>query len=86
MLTYKDCADFSDLTDEEIHSVEDSEHLPAIAACARAQGLATTPQGCRLLLKYLLDRLEHMEARNDVQHVTDLHRNLEQFAHKHHYV
>lgn len=86
MLTYKDCADFSDLTEEEIHSVEDGEHLPAIAACARGQGLSASPRGCRLLLKYMLARLEHVEGRNDVAHIAGLQQDLARFARKHHYI
>jgi len=40
MLSYEDCKGMCGLTDEEIESIEDAEHLPAIGACARGNRMS----------------------------------------------
>jgi hypothetical protein len=86
MITLEDCVDMSGLTDEEILSVEEAEHLPPMEACARGHQLAESPKGCRLMMKYLLDSIERAEGSNDLKHAEELHRDYEQFAARHHYI
>ena len=86
MLSLEDCKDMSGLTQEEIQSIEDAEHLSPIVACARGHNLIESPKGCRLVMKYLSDSIEHAEEKNDLKHADELHRDIESFAATHHYI
>lgn len=45
VITLVDCVGISGLTDEEVLSLEEAEHLPSIEACARGHQLAESPKG-----------------------------------------
>ncbi len=86
MLSYEDCKGMCGLTDEEIESIEDAEHLPAIEACARGYSMTESPRGCRLMMKYLMDSIERSERHNDQQHANELQKDFEKFVATHHYI
>ncbi len=86
MLTYQDCLHFSELDNEVILSVADAEHVSMIAACGRARSLADTTRGCRILLKYLLERLESVEKAGNARETVAMHRELHRFTQSHHYI
>jgi hypothetical protein len=46
VITLVDCVGIRGLTDEEILSLEEVEHLPSTKACARGDQLAESPKGC----------------------------------------
>lgn len=85
MLTYEDCADFCNFTEEEVRALEDGENVPALEACIRAHGLADNARGCRQFLKYLQERLEHVEAMNDSKASKEVHDAMKHFTSTHQY-
>ena len=85
MLTYEDCIDFCNLTEEEVRALQESENVPALEACIRAHGLADNPRGCRQFLKYLQERLEQVEAINDRKASRQVHDAMKHFTSTHHY-
>lgn len=86
MLSFVDCRDFSDLTEEEIHAIEEAEHLPPVEACARGHNLANTPEGCRKVIKYMYESIERAEHNQDGEQSEILHKDLEKFVSEHHYI
>ncbi|HXK57591.1 MAG TPA: hypothetical protein PLZ16_13190 [Gammaproteobacteria bacterium] len=85
MLTFEDCVDFCNFTEEEVRALQEGENVPALEACIRAHGLADNPRGCRQLLKYMQERLEQVEARNDSNASREVHAAMEHFTSTHHY-
>lgn len=86
MLTYSDCAHFSDLTDDEIAAIAESHHVPLAIACGEGKHLSATPLGCRTILREMMERIEHAEAMHDWAKARRLHRALDHFAATHHYL
>ena len=49
MLTYEDCVELSDLTEEEIEDVAQHEHLPEIVALQLGSYLVHSPEGVPMI-------------------------------------
>jgi len=49
MISIKDCLDYSDLTEDEVATIAEHEHLPYASAAQLACGLAQTDEGTELL-------------------------------------
>lgn len=86
MLSFIDCRDFSELTEEEIRAIEEAEHLPPVEACARGHDLANTPKGCRLVIQYMYESIERAEKNQDGEQSEVLHKDLDMFVSEHHYI
>lgn len=86
MLTLTDCVHFSELTQVELDAFAESRQLPTAIACGEARQLSTSPRGCRIILKHLLERIEQAESRQDWERSRQLHRALEHFAATHPYL
>lgn len=86
MLTLKDCADFCDLTDDEVAAIERASHVPFIEACAIVESMGGTPEGCRQLLQLMHEHLERVEAKSDEQRSHEVHEAINHFVSTHHFV
>ena len=86
MLTYNDIVDTTDLTEEEIAAIAESRHLPMAMACIEAYGLCETPEGCRTVIKEIMEDIANAEAHNNHKKLVDLHKALEHFTATHQYV
>ena len=86
MLTLTDCVHFSELTQDELDAFAENRHIPATIACGEAQRLSSTPRGCRIILRHLLERIETAEVRQDWDRSRQLHRALDHFAATHPYL
>ena len=58
MLTYEDCVELSDLTEEEIEAVAQHEHLPEIVALELGSYLVHSPEGVPMIKRIILDDIE----------------------------
>lgn len=86
MLTFQDCADYCDLSDDEIQGIVNGAYVSPIEVCAMVQEYAESPEECRKMLKYLLDYMEKAEGRVDAHRCHEIHEAVNRFASKHHFV
>lgn len=86
MLTLKDCADFCDLSEDELTAIQCVTHLPFVEACALVESMGNTPAGCRQLLQLMHQYLEHIEAQSDEQKSHEVHKAINRFVANHHFV
>lgn len=86
MLTYQDCADYCDLTEDEIEALADGTGLPPIEVCAIVQQYTDSPQQCRKFMRFLQDYLEKVELSGDDEHSHRVHEAMHHFVANHHLV
>lgn len=86
MLTYEDCVDYCDLTEDEVEALRDATHIPPIEVVAMVQQYADSPRECRIMLKFLLEYLEKVEQSADSKRSHELHDAISHFAARHHYI
>ena len=83
MLTYQDCADYCDLSDDEIQGILNGVNVPPIEVCAMVQEYSDSPQECRKLLKFLMDYLEKAESKSDAKRSHEIHEAILHFVSNH---
>lgn len=83
MLTYKDCLDYCDLTEDEIHAIADHEHLSELAALELGQYLVETSTGEKAIRKIILEDIENARAKGDLKSTLKLRMVLRQFVQSH---
>ena len=71
MLTYEDCLELSDLT-EEIKAIAQHEHLPEMAALELGSYLVHTPEGVPMIKRIILEDIEDANRRGHVEKVLQL--------------
>ena len=86
MLTFEDCADYCDLSDDEIQAFIDGVRLPPIEVCAMVQQYVDSPQECRKMLRFLQEYLEKVESSGDARRSHEVHEAITHFATNHHFV
>jgi hypothetical protein len=86
MLTFQDCADYCNLSDDEIQAIMNGANVTPMEACAMAQEYADSPEECRKMLSYLLEYMEKEEARADAHRCHEIHNAVNHFASNHHFV
>lgn len=86
MLTFEDCADYCDLTNDEIEGLTEGLGLPPIEVCAIVQEYADSPQQCRKMLQFLHQYLEKVETLGDERRSHEVHEAISHFAATHHFV
>lgn len=62
MLTFNDCLDFSELTEDVILAIAEHEHMPDIVAAELGCCLLKTEDGIGVIKRYLLEDIEIAEA------------------------
>lgn len=83
MLSYEDCVEASDLTEEEIEAIAQHQHLPEIAALEMGSYLVHTAEGVPMIKRIILDDIEEERRRGHDEKVLQLKLVLKQFAESH---
>ena len=83
MLSYEDCVELSDLTEEEIEAIAEHEHLPEIAALELGSYLVHTEEGVPMIKRIILDDIGDARHRGHDQKVLQLKLVLKHFIETH---
>lgn len=83
MLSYQDCVELSDLTEEEIEAIAQHEHLPEMAALELGSYLVHTDQGIPMIKRIILEDIEEERRRGDAEKVLQLKLVLKHFVDTH---
>ena len=83
MLTYEDCLELSDLTEEEIEAIAQHEHLPEMAALELGSYLVHTDQGVPMIKRIILEDIDEERRRGDAEKVLQLKLVLKHFVDTH---
>lgn len=83
MLTYQDCLELSDLTEEEVEAIAQHERLPEIAALEMGSYLVHTPEGIPMIKRIILDDIEEARRHGHAQKVLQLKLVLKHFVDTH---
>jgi hypothetical protein len=62
MLTFKDCLEFCELTEEEIEAISEHEHVPEIVAAELGQALLKSGRGVAEIKRFILEEIERARA------------------------
>ena len=83
MLSYQDCVELSDLTEEEIEAIAQHEHLPEMAALELGSYLVHTDQGIPMIKRIILEDIEEERRRGHNDKVLKLKLVLKHFVDTH---
>ena len=83
MLTYEDCLEFSDLTEEEIEAIAEHECLTQIAALAMGNYLVQTSEGEKRIKRMIVDDIGAARKRGDPHGVVTLKLVLRHYLEHH---
>ncbi len=86
MLTFQDCADFCDLSDDEIQGILEATNVSPIEVCAMVEEYANSPKECRKMVGFLLEYLEKVESRSGEKRAHEVHEAINHFVANHHIV
>ena len=65
MFSIRDCLDYCDLTDDEVHLFAENAHIPDEAAAQILCGMVQTREGVLLLTEFIQAVIAHARARGD---------------------
>ena len=83
MLSYQDCVELSDLTEEEIEAIAEHEHLPEMAALELGSYLVHSADGVPMIKRIILDDIEDARQREHTEKVLKLKLVLKHFVDTH---
>lgn len=83
MLTYQDCVELSDLTEDEIEAIAQHEHLPEMAALEMGSYLVHTDKGVPMIKRIILDDIEEARRRGHNEKALQLKLVLKHFVETH---
>jgi hypothetical protein len=83
MLTYLDCVELSDLTEEEIEAIAEHEHLPEMAALELGSYLVHSPEGIPMIKRIILEDIEEERRRGHTDKALKLKLVLKHFVDTH---
>ena len=83
MLTYEDCLELSDLTEDEVEAIALHEHLPEIVALEMGSYLVHGPGGVPMIKRIILDDIEEQLRRGHPDKALHLKLVLRHFVHTH---
>ena len=83
MLSYEDCVEASDLTEEEIEAIAQHQHLPEMAALEMGSYLVHTSEGVPRIKSIILDDIEEERRRGHDEKVLQLKLVLKRFVETH---
>ena len=83
MLTIEDCIALCGLTEEEVDSIAEHEHLPKMLAIEMAAYLVETPTGERRIRTMIREDIEQARARGDYAHAAKLKLVLKHYLEVH---
>ncbi|MEH6579087.1 MAG: hypothetical protein V7731_18655 [Amphritea sp.] len=82
MLTYEECLDMSDLTQDEVEAIAEHEHLEPIIAMAMGSYLVAH-EGESKIRKIILDDIKKAQRKGDKAHEKVLRKVLQHFISTH---
>ncbi len=80
MLTYQDCVELSDLTEDEIEAIAQHEHLPEMAALEMGSYLVHTPEGIPMIKRIILDDIEEARRHGHDREIAAVEAGVETFC------
>lgn len=83
MLTYKDCLELSELTEEEVEAIAEHEHIPEMIAVEMGRYMVTTPDGQRRIRRMILDDIHHARDHGNTHKAAMLKLVLKRFCECH---
>ena len=83
MLTYEDCLELAELTEEEVESIAQHEHIPEIVALEYGHYLIESPDGIPMLKRIILDDIKEQRQRGHIVKALHLKLVLRHFVHSH---
>ena len=83
MLSYQDCVELSDLTEEEIEAIAEHEHLPEMAALELGSYLVHSPEGVPMIKRIILEDIEEERRRGHADKALKLKLVLKHFVDTH---
>ena len=83
MISYQECLDFSDLTDEEVDAIAEHERIPQAAALELGSYLLSRPGGVAAIAGMIRDDLAEARGRGDARRVEHLRHALAHLLHHH---
>ena len=83
MLTFKDCLDYAELTEEEILAIAEHEHMTEIAALELSEYLVQRPDGVVVIKRMILDDIEDAKRSEDRERELRLKAALKHFVETH---
>lgn len=83
MITLEDCIAFCGLTEKEVLSIAEHEHIPEIAAAAMAEYLVRLEHGAEKIRDMIVDDIRQAQEIGDKSHVLTLLHVLHQFLKAH---
>ena len=83
MLSYQDCVELSDLTEEEIEAIAQHEHLPEMAALELGSYLVHTQEGIPMIKRIILEDIEEARRRGHAEKILQLKLVLKHFVDTH---
>lgn len=79
MLTLKECLDFCELSEEEIHAIAEHEHVPEIIAAELGSSLLQSRRGIQAIQNYILDNIHYAQAHGQIGKAEHLKQVLSEF-------
>ena len=86
MLTLNDCADFCDLSDDELLGLLEGADTTPIEVCAMVQQFADSPKECRKMVGFLQAYLEKVESKGNAKRAHEVHEAIDHFVSNHHMI
>jgi len=83
MLTYDDCLELSDLTEEEVEAISEHEHIPEMAALELGSYLVHREDGIPVLKRIIVDDIEEAKRHGDRARELKLKMVLKHFVETH---
>ena len=83
MLSYQDCVELSDLTEEEIEAIAQHEHLPEMAALELGSYLVHTEAGVPMIKRIILEDIDEARQRGHERRALELKLVLKHFIDTH---
>ena len=83
MLTYDDCVELCDLSEEEIAAIAEHEHVPEIVAAEMGNYLVHTKEGVPKIRRFILDDIDAAQAHGNKARVETLQLVLKHFIATH---
>ncbi len=83
MISLEDCIALCGLTEEEVLTIAEHEHIPEIAAAALAQYLLNKPHGPERIRDLIVEDVRAAQARGDQQRVQSLLHVLHHYLRSH---
>jgi hypothetical protein len=83
MLTYQDCLELSELTEEEVEAIAEHEHIPEMLAVEMGRYMVVTPEGQRHIRRMILDDIRHARDTGNLHKAATLKLVLKHFCQTH---